>query len=99
MAGIPAFDEAVEPLSKRFEGEQAATEIKAGELFRKICQREYTAANMKRLIEMYPDSVYATVAKRCIEEEMPGGYKPLLYFYDRDKNINEWAYLHNIVGQ
>lgn len=94
MSGIPAFDTKAPPLADRFKDPALADEIKAGRLFRRICTEDYTAGNMRKLIQMYPESVYAKAAKKCIESEMPTkGDGALTYFIERDKHLNQWGYL------
>lgn len=94
MGGIPAFDERVETLQALFADPGVAEEIKAGKIFRRICEEQYTAQNMKKLIELYPDSVYAKAAKMCIADGMPTkGDGALAFFIERDPSLNNWGYL------
>ncbi|MBX2851537.1 MAG: hypothetical protein KTR15_07320 [Phycisphaeraceae bacterium] len=96
MKGIPAFEAEVESLGALFVGENIDTEVKAGKVFRRICAEQYTEANMKTLIEKFPDTIYAQVAKRCIGDGMPKkAAGPLTFFTERDEDLNQWGYVIN----
>lgn len=96
MKGIPAFEDEVDALQALFTDESAQQAVKAGKVFRRICAQEYTEANMKKLIEMFPDTIYAQAAQRCIDDGMPRkAAGPLTFFTDRDPDLNQWGYVIN----
>ncbi|MEM9347124.1 MAG: hypothetical protein AAGB26_10965 [Planctomycetota bacterium] len=96
MQGIPAFEAEVESLQALFSDESVGESVKAGKIFRRICAEDYTAENMKKLIEMFPDTVYAKAAKKCIDDGMPKkAAGPLTFFTDRDQDLNQWGYVIN----
>ena len=96
MKGVPAFETEAESLRALFAGESVEQEVKAGKIFRRICAEEYTEANMKKLIETFPDTIYARAAQKCIDDKMPKkAAGPLTFFTDRDQDLNQWGYVIN----
>ena len=96
MKGVPAFEEEVEALRSLFADESVEQEVKAGKIFRRICAQEYTEANMKKLIGMFPETIYAQAAQKCIDDGMPKkAAGPLTFFTDRDPDLNQWGYVIN----